>query len=83
MQETTKRLTLLHAGRRGVYKKTRVGLIATLGLAAGIGVSTTQLRWPSIKSVCPGAVDLGLVPRQVKPMTLKLVFGAFLFDAQH
>ena len=28
-----------------------------------------------------GAVDLGLIPSRVKPMTLKLVFTAFLLDA--
>ena len=30
-----------------------------------------------------GAVDLGLIPSRVKPITLKLVFSAFLFNAQH
>ena len=30
-----------------------------------------------------GAVDLGLIPGRVKPMTLKLVFIASLLDAQH
>ena len=29
------------------------------------------------------AVDLGLIPSRVKPMTLKLLFTAFLPDAQH
>ena len=29
-----------------------------------------------------GAVDLGLIPSRVKPMTLKLVFTAFLLDAE-
>ena len=29
------------------------------------------------------AVDLGLIPSRVKPMTLKLVFTASLLDAQH
>ena len=29
------------------------------------------------------AVDLGLIPSQVKPMTLKLVFTAPLLNAQH
>ena len=29
-----------------------------------------------------GAVDLGLIPSRVKPMTLKLVFTASLLDAQ-
>ena len=28
-------------------------------------------------------VDSGLIPSRVKPMTLKLVFTAFLLDAQH
>ena len=30
-----------------------------------------------------GAVDLGLIPSQVKPITLKLVFTASLLDVQH
>ena len=30
-----------------------------------------------------GAVDLGLFPSRVKPMTLKLVFTASLLDAQY
>ena len=29
------------------------------------------------------AVDLGLIPSRVKPMTLKLLFTASLLDAQH
>ena len=30
-----------------------------------------------------GAVNLGLIPSRVKPMTLKLLFTASLLDAQH
>ena len=30
-----------------------------------------------------GAVDSGLIPSRVKPMSLKLVFTASLLDAQH
>ena len=30
-----------------------------------------------------GAVDCGLIPHRVKPMTLKLVLIASLLDAQH
>ena len=30
-----------------------------------------------------GAIDSGLIPSRVKPLTLKLVFIAFLLDAQH
>ena len=30
-----------------------------------------------------GGVDTGLISSWVKPMTLKLVFTAFLFDVQH
>ena len=30
-----------------------------------------------------GAVDLGLIPNRVKPMTLKLLYTASLLDAQH
>ena len=29
------------------------------------------------------AVDLGLIPSRVKPMTLKWVFTVYLLDAQH
>ena len=29
------------------------------------------------------AVDLGLIPSRVKPMTLKLIFTASLLDVQH
>ena len=30
-----------------------------------------------------GAVNSAFIPRKVKPMTLKLVFTAFMLDAQH
>ena len=30
-----------------------------------------------------GAVDFGLIPSRVKPMTLNVVFTASLLDAQH
>ena len=30
-----------------------------------------------------GAVDPGLIPSRVKPITLKLIFTASLLDAQH
>ena len=30
-----------------------------------------------------GAVDLGLIPSRVKPMTLRLDFAASLLNAQH
>ena len=36
-----------------------------------------------VKASASGAVDLGLIPSRVKPMTLKLVFTASLLDAQH
>ena len=36
-----------------------------------------------IRASASGAVDLGLIPSLVKPMTLKLVFTASLLDAQH
>ena len=44
---------------------------------------TQQLRWPSGKSVPLRAVNSGLIPSRVKPMTLKLVFAASLLHAQH
>ena len=43
-----------------------------------------QLTWPSgIGASVSGAVDSGLIPNRVKPITLKLVFTASLADAQH
>ena len=36
-----------------------------------------------VKVSASGAVDLGLIPSRVKPIALKLVFTAFLLDAQH
>ena len=42
-----------------------------------------QLRRPMLRASASGAVDLGLIPSRVKPMTLKLVFTASLLDAQH
>ena len=36
-----------------------------------------------VRASASGAVDLGLIPSRVKSMTLKLVFTAFLLEAQH
>ena len=36
-----------------------------------------------VRAFTSRAVDLGLFPSRVKLMTLKLVFTAFLLDAQH
>ena len=36
-----------------------------------------------VRASALGAVDLGFIPSQVKPVTLKLVFIASLLDAQH
>ena len=36
-----------------------------------------------VRASALAAVDLGLIPSWVKPMTLKLVFTASLLDAQH
>ena len=36
-----------------------------------------------IRASASGAVDLGLIPGRVKPMTIKMVFTASLLDAQH
>ena len=36
-----------------------------------------------VSTFATGAVDSGLIPSRVKPMTLKLVFTTSLFDAQH
>ena len=42
-----------------------------------------QLIWPSGKASTSGAVDSGLISRQIKAMTLKLVTTAFLLCFQH
>ena len=48
-----------------------------------VGKDVRQLRWPSgIERLCR-AVDSGLIPSRVKPLTLKLVFTTSLLDAQH
>ena len=36
-----------------------------------------------LRASASGAIDLGLIPSRVKPMTSKLVFTAFPLDAQH
>ena len=36
-----------------------------------------------VRASASGAVDSGLIPNRVKPMTLKLVFTVSLFDVQH
>ena len=36
-----------------------------------------------VRASASGTVDLGLIPSRVKPITLKLVSTASLFDAQH
>ena len=36
-----------------------------------------------VRAFASVAVDFGLIPSRVKPMTLKLVFTASLLDAQH
>ena len=36
-----------------------------------------------VRASASGAVDTGLIPIRIKPMTLKLVFTASLLDAQH
>ena len=36
-----------------------------------------------VRASASGAVDSGLVPSRVKPMTVKLVFTAFLLNAPH
>ena len=41
-----------------------------------------QLRWRVVRASASGAVDFGLIPSRVKPVTLKLVVTAFLFDVQ-
>ena len=36
-----------------------------------------------VRASASGAVDLGLIPSRIQLMTIKLVFTAFLLDAQH
>ena len=36
-----------------------------------------------VRASASEAVDLGLIPSRIKPMTLKLLFTAFLLDAKH
>ena len=36
-----------------------------------------------VRASTSGTVDLGLIPRRIKPIALKLVFTASLLDAQH
>ena len=36
-----------------------------------------------VRAFASRTADLGLIPSRVKPITLKLVFTAFLLDAQH
>ena len=36
-----------------------------------------------VRASASGALDVGLIPSRVKPVTVKLVFTASLFDAQH
>ena len=43
---------------------------------------TAQMAEWYVASVS-GAVDSGLIPSRVKPMTLKLVFAASILDSQH
>ena len=38
---------------------------------------------PVDRASASGAVDPSLIPRRIKPMILKLVFTAFLLNAQH
>ena len=48
----------------------------------GQALSTAQMaEW--YRASVSGAVDSGLIPSRVKPMTLKLVFTASRLDVQH
>ena len=38
---------------------------------------------PVVRASASEAVDSGLIPNRVKPMTLELIFSASLIDAQH
>ena len=44
---------------------------------------TYSLDGRVVRASAFATVDSGLIPSRVKPMTLKLVFTASLFDAQH
>ena len=42
-----------------------------------------QFAWLSGKASALGAIDSGLIPGRVEPMTLKSLFIASVLDAQH
>ena len=44
-------------------------------------VTTEMAEW--YRASANGAVDSGVIPSRVKPMTLKLLFAASLLDVQH
>ena len=46
-----------------------------------VGSNSSDVRVIAVSA--SGAVDSGLIPSRVKPMTLKLVFTSSLLDAQH
>ena len=49
----------------------------------GILVEDTAQMAEWVRASASGAVDSGLIPSPVKPMTLKLALTASLLDAQH
>ena len=65
--------TLLQASCN--QNKSRISVTDSSGLTAQMA------EWYGASAL--GAVDLGFIPSQVKPVTLKLVFTASLLDAQH
>ena len=63
-------LSKYRTGSRGATVITNAQVIAIVSKSSGGRVVKAS-----------GAVDLGLIPSRVKPMTLKLVFTASLLDA--
>ena len=57
------------------------GVSQVFGKQAFRNLTAPMAEW--YRASTSGAVDLGLIPSRVKPMTSKLVFTASLLDVQH
>ena len=67
-------------------------LVLYTGIDCRSGLMRTQRSFPinltkndytAVRTSASEAVDSSLIPSRVKPMTLKLVFTAFLLDVLH
>ena len=59
----------------GVTVSTNINILTTKSAKLKVNIVVRASSW--------GAIDLGLIPSRVKPMTLKLVLTASLLDFQH